>query len=457
VICETIDFRKEVLNLMNKKERPFMYHIMSFRCCSNLFSVLFILFCNLLHISISIDTVTSSKFIKDPETLISKDGNFTFGFFSPINSTNRYVGIWWKSRSTVLWVANRNQPLNDSIGIATVSENGNLVVLNGQKQVIWSSNVSNITSNTTVQFSEYGNLVLLESATRNMLRESIQQPSDALLPGMKLSIDKRTGDKLILTSWKNPSDPSVGSFSSSAVIRDNIAEVFIWNDTWPYWHSGPWNGGGFTGILTTTDAHIYGFQGGNDGEGNINVYSTIPTDEKFVTAYILNSKGKLESTSWDGERNEVQVTWTSRVSECDGYGICGVFASCSSLSSPICTCLKDFEPKKIQEWNRNNWTGGCVRRTPLQCERVNNKTTGTKEDGFMKLQMVKVPDFAEGAAVAPDICRSLCLQNCSCVVYSRDAGIGCMSWTRNLIDIQQLESGGLDLYVRVSHAEPGML
>ncbi|RHN45922.1 putative non-specific serine/threonine protein kinase [Medicago truncatula] len=28
-----------------------------------------------------------------------------------------------------------------------------------------------------------------------------------------------------------------------------------------------------------------------------------------------------------------------------------------------------------------------------------------------------------------------------------------MSWTRNLIDIQ-LESGGLDLYVRVAHAEP---
>lgn len=150
----------------------------------------------------------------------------------------------------------------------------------------------------------------------------------------------------------------------------------------------------------------------------------------------------------------MQVTWTSRVSECDGYGICGVFASCSSLSSSICTCLKEFEPKTIQEWNNNNRTGGCVRRTPLQCERVNNKTTSTKEDGLLKLQMVKVPDFAGGVAVAPDICRSLCLQNGSCVAYSHDAGIACISWTRNLLDIQQLESGGLDLYGRVAHVEP---
>ncbi|KEH22721.1 Serine/Threonine-kinase, putative [Medicago truncatula] len=67
-------------------------------------TVLFILCCYLLHVSVGIDTITSSQFIKDPETLISKDGNFTFGFFSPKNSTNRYVGIWWKSQSTIIWV-----------------------------------------------------------------------------------------------------------------------------------------------------------------------------------------------------------------------------------------------------------------------------------------------------------------------------------------------------------------
>jgi hypothetical protein len=227
--------------------------------------------------------------------------------------------------------------------------------------------------------------------------------------------------------------------------------VFIWNETQPYWRSGPWNGGSFTGISTKTYPHFYGFQSGNDGEGNINLYYTIPNGEAFVM-YVLKSQGKIESTMWDDARKEGKVTWASQESECDIYGICGVFASCSSLSSPICTCLKEFEPKTIQEWNRNNWTGGCVRKTPLQCERIDN--TKDEDDVFLKLQMVKVPDFAEGVAVTPDKCRNLCLHNCSCVAYAHDAGIGCMSWTRNLLDIQLLESGGLDLYVRVAHEEP---
>ncbi|CAJ2670178.1 unnamed protein product [Trifolium pratense] len=427
-------------------------HIMGFSCCSNLFFVWFILFFYFLQVCISIDTITSSQFIKDPDTLLSKDSNYALGFFSPENSTNRYVGIWWKSKSTNIWVANRNQPLNDSNGIVTISEDGNLVVLNGQKQVMWSSNVSSIASNTTSKFSDNGNLVLLESTTGNILWQSIQQPSDTLLPGMKLSINKRTGKSVKLKSWKSPSDPSDGSFSSSIVERRNILEVFIWNETRPYWRSGPWNGGVFTGIDTMVAAYYNGFQGGDDGEGNINIYYTIP-DGKVFLFYNLNSQGILDEKSWDEEKKEVQVTWTSRKSECDVYGICGAFARCSSLSTPICSCLKGFEPLSIQEWNRNNWTGGCVRRTPLQCERVINKTTTTKKDGFLKLHAVKVPDFGEGLAVTPDICRSLCLENCSCTAYSNDAGIGCMSWTGNLIDIEQLQIGGLDLYFRVSHAE----
>jgi len=429
---------------------------MNFSYCAYLVSVIFILCCYLLHVSICINIITSSQFIKDPETLISKDGNFTLGFFSPKSSTNRYVGIWWKSQSTIMWVANRNQPLNDSNGIVTIFEDGNVVVLNGQKRVIWSSNVSNIATNTSSQFSDFGNLVLLDITTGNILWQSIQQPSDTLLPSMKLSINKRTGKSVELKSWKSPSDPSTGNFSCSTVERLHIIEVFIWNETRPYWRSGPWNGGVFTGIQTMIAAYFFSFQGGDDGDGNINIYYTVENDEDFMI-YHLNSQGKLEETRWDDEKKEVIVTWTSQDSECDAYGICGAFASCSSSVSPICICLRGFEPRHIQEWNIHNWTGGCVRRTPLQCGKANNRTTRRKEDTFFKLQMVKVPAFAEALAVTPDICRCLCLANCSCLAYSHDSVIDCMSWTGKLLDIQQLQSGGLDLYVRIAYAELGML
>ncbi|XP_020233636.1 G-type lectin S-receptor-like serine/threonine-protein kinase At1g11300 [Cajanus cajan] len=426
---------------------------MCFRHRANLFFVLFILCRYVLDVGIAIDSITSSQSMKDPDTLSSKDGNFTLGFFTPQNSTKRYVGIWWKSESTVIWVANRDQPLNDSSGVVTISEDSNLVVLNGQKQVIWSTNVSNITSNASSQFSDSGKLVLTETTRGTILWDSFQQPSNSLLPSMKLSLNIRIGEKVELTSWKSPSNPSVGSFSLSLVQRINIIEVFIWNETRPFWRSGPWSGGVFKGIPTMS-TYLDGFKGGDDGEGNANIYYTVPTDTEFVV-YILNSQGRFEQTWWDDEKKGMEVTWTSRKSDCDVYGMCGPFASCNSQRSPICSCLKGFEPRNKEEWNRQNWTSGCVRRTRLKCERVKDQNTSidTKEDGFLKLQMIKVPDFEEGSPVPPDICKSQCLDNCSCIAYSHDDEIGCMSWTENLLDIQQFSEGGLELYIRVANSE----
>ncbi|KAK7395391.1 hypothetical protein VNO78_15948 [Psophocarpus tetragonolobus] len=264
---------------------------------------------------------------------------------------------------------------------------------------------------------------------------------------------KRKGTKVELTSWKSPSDPSVGSFSFNIVQRINIVEVFIGNGSRPYWRSGPWNGGVFTGIPEMSP-YVNGYKGGDDGEGNIDIYYTVPDELRFVI-YAFNSQGQLELKWWYEEKKEMIVVWSSRESDCDVYGMCGPFTSCNAESSPICSCLKGFEPRNKEEWNRQNLTGGCARRTPLQCERVKhqNTSTDTKEDGFFKLKIVKVPDFAKGSPVTLDICRRQCLENFSCVAYSHDEGIGCMSSTGNLLDMQQFSCGGLDLYVRVAYTE----
>jgi len=394
------------------------------------------------------DTITSSQSIKDPQTLSSKDGNFTFGFFTPPNSTNRYVGIWWKSQSTVVWVANRNQPLNDSSGVVTFSEDGNLVVLNGQDEVIWSTIVSNTSSNTSVQLSDQGKLELMEATTGKSLWDSFQQPSDTLLPQMKIS-SNRTGRGTKLTSWKNPSDPSVGNFSLGVVERAKIVEVFVWNETRPYWRSGPWSVGVFTGVEQMASAYLNSFHV-VDGEVYYN-----PESVPESGIYILNSEGQFQEKYWDDEKKEIQVSWTSKHTECDVYGVCGSFAICDADGSPICSCLKGFEPRSKEEWDAQNWTSGCFRSTTLQCERAKDQNTSVdaKEDKFLELQMVKVPDFPEWSSAEPDTCRSQCLENCSCVAYSHDEGIGCMSWTENLLDIEQLSSRGLPLYVRLASTE----
>ncbi|XP_042946850.1 G-type lectin S-receptor-like serine/threonine-protein kinase SD1-13 isoform X5 [Carya illinoinensis] len=175
--------------------------------------VLFISF-SCFEFRCAIDTITAHQFIKDPEIIISNGGDFKLGFFSPTNSTYRYVGIWYAkvSASHVVWVANRDRPLKTSSGILNISEDGNLVILDEEKKIIWSSNVTNSVSNPSAQLSDSGNLVLKENNTGSILWESFQHPSDSLLPKMKMITDTITGKNVQLTSWKRPSDPSVGAF-----------------------------------------------------------------------------------------------------------------------------------------------------------------------------------------------------------------------------------------------------
>ncbi|XP_061368815.1 uncharacterized protein LOC133311737 [Gastrolobium bilobum] len=402
-----------------------------------------------IHIGTSLDTISSSNFLKDPETLSSSEGLFQLGFFTPPNSTFSYLGIWYSvSRTPQIWVANRDQPVKDSSGTVKISEDGNLVVMNGQKEILWSTNVSNIiASNTTAQLLNTGNLVLQETTTGSMLWQSFQHPCNSLLQQMKVSRNKTSGERMELTSWKSPQDPSIGNFSTS-LEGLNIPEVFTWRGSQPYWRSGPWNGQIFLGIPNMTTNYLDGFYIGGQDEGKGNYYLTYAfANQSELIIYGLGIDGNTAEVHWDYGKRNWWIYWESIISECDVYGICGAFGSCDSRSSPICTCLTGFEPRNVEEWNTQNWTSGCVRKGPLQCGRVTNG------DGFLKLPNTKVPDFIQWSSSLEDVCRTRCLQNCSCIAYAYDAGVGCMSWSANLIDIQRFSSGGTNLYIRVPYSE----
>jgi hypothetical protein len=417
-------------------------------------NLLCVLCCLCLNLGVAIDTITSSQSIKDPECIISSGRAFKLGFFSPVNSTNRYLGIWFNNISvfTVIWVANREKPLKNSSGVLTISEDGNLVVLDGQKEILWSSNVTNSVVNSSAQLSDSGNLVLQENT--RLLWESFQHPSDTFLPKMKISTNVRTGKKVQLTSWKNPSDPSIGSFSAGFSPL-NIPQAFVWKDSHPYWRTGPWNGQVFNGVPSSWNPNYHNaFTVVDDKQGT--VYGTFAyTDVLHLSKYVLDSQGHLVQTYWNYEKEDWEVLGLGPKDECDVYGTCGTFGNCDLLGSPICSCLRGFEPKIIEEWNRGNWSSGCLRRTPLQCERSNKSGEEGKADGFFELKMIKVPDFAQWSYGTKDDCQNQCLKNCSCVAYAYDSGIGCMSWTGNLVDLGKFSVGGSEIYIRLANLEFG--
>lgn len=415
-----------------------------------------LLCCFCWQLGAAVDTITSSQYIKDPEAVVSAGNKFKLGFFSPGNSTNRYVGIWYSNISvtTPVWIANRNKPLNDSSGIMTISEDGNIVVLDGRKEILWSSNVSNGVSNSSAQLTDDGNVILRGGEIGNSLWQSFQEPSDTFMLKMRLTANRRTGKKTQITSWKSPSDPSVGSFSSG-IEPSSIPEVFVWNDSRPFWRSGPWNGQAFIGIPEMNSVYLNGYNLVQDGDGTFSL-SVGLANESYITNFALSYEGRFGEMYWDSANERWEHKKQYPGDDCDIYGKCGPFGFCNTQNSLICRCLKGFEPKNSDEWNRRNWTNGCVRRRELKCERTQSDGQVPKEDEFLKLDKVKVPDFSEWSSSASEQnCKDECLNNCSCIAYSYHTGIGCMLWRGKLTDIRKFSSGGANLYVRLADLEFG--
>ena len=110
-----------------------------------------------------INSITSTQSLIDDgnaTTLVSGNQTSVLGFFSPGNSKNRYVGIWYKRKpDTVVWVANRNNPLTGSNGELTI-KGGSLVLLNSTRSIIGSANVScNAASSPVALILHSGNLI----------------------------------------------------------------------------------------------------------------------------------------------------------------------------------------------------------------------------------------------------------------------------------------------------------
>ena len=102
-----------------------------------------------------------------------------------------------------------------------------------------------------------------------------------------------------------------------------------------------------------------------------------------------------------------------------------------------------------------NTSGGCIGRTPLDCQ---------SEGGFVKVTEVKLPeliDFHVTVDMSLRECRVLCLNNCSCKAYAysnlNGSSTGWLMWSGDLIDIRALTSEAYteDIYICIHPFELG--
>ncbi|KAK4795392.1 hypothetical protein SAY86_013386 [Trapa natans] len=183
---------------------------------------------------LAVSSISSLEPLFPNQTLISPSQIFELGFFTPNGSVSQYVGMWYKNftPSRVVWVANRHQPLDykDQFASLTVGGDGNLRLFDGARNVVWSTNVSRGSNSSVAMLLDTGNLVVEDSG--NTVWESFRFPTDILLPGMKIEINVKTGEKRYLISWKNSTDPSPGNFTVG-VTSEIPSQPFTWNGLAP--------------------------------------------------------------------------------------------------------------------------------------------------------------------------------------------------------------------------------
>lgn len=331
--------------------------------------VSFILLCHILTQSQSCfatDNLTQSKSISVSETLTSASQIFELGFFDSNSTAKKYVGIWYKKIPIrkVVWVANRENPLSvtDSGSSLTIGDDGNLRLLDGNQNTVWTTNITVYVNYSVAVLLDTGNLVLRDAVSGESLWEGFSHPCDTSLPGMRLGLNTRTGEKLFLTAWKTEDDPSPGKFVSG-ISPEKPPQEFIWNNSIPFWRSGQWNGLKLVGIPETRGSYLNGFTLVPDLQQDNRFFTFTLFNSSDIRILTVTSSGALRLVEWDEGTQEWNTRWNTLDSLCDIYGTCGPFGVCNRNKSPICKCLKGFVPKSNEEWGKGNWTSETNRIT----------------------------------------------------------------------------------------------
>ncbi|KAM5580822.1 hypothetical protein ABKV19_010167 [Rosa sericea] len=353
-------------------------------------------------------------------TLVSAGEKFELGFFTPTptgksnsGADSRYVGIWYHKVTprTVVWVANRDEPLPaNSFGVLTIEE-GNLRVLDTVTgKHYWSTDIgTSSSSNMIVKIMESGNLVLMDSdqMAANILWQSFQNATDTFIPGMLMDTH------LELTSWSDEDDPRTGNFTFKL---DQQSQFIILKNSMPYWKTGG-PGKFFSSVeMPRVIAYLLSnfsnstFTNKGTGKFNKSAVTSPPLFDYSHARLVVTPSGELKISTWIEDLLQWVLFWSEPKDQCSVYNACGNFGSCNINNKPVvCKCLPGFKPQYLDKWTSGDFSDGCTRDSSI-CGH---------DDTFLRLKMMKVGNPDTEIVVNDEIeCKNKCLNICQCQAYS---------------------------------------
>ncbi|KAI7738317.1 hypothetical protein M8C21_012980 [Ambrosia artemisiifolia] len=340
---------------------------------------------------------------------------FQMGFFSPGNTSEvrRYVGIWYTmDPKTVVWVANRDIPVQDFTGVITVAEDGNFKVMNKDSSDYFSTSIAQWSLTTNISHWTGFN-----PHSWHLSQQEVDAARYSILIGSATY------------HWKS-GKMSTNNFDDNQ-ISSNVLNL----------------------LSNTTIRRVK-----NRFNGTIS-YETVPAYD-LNSRFVMSYSGKVQYVTLLEDINQWVLEWEEPKDACSVHKVCGPFGMCkeNNNNSSLCSCLPGFEPV-----SPDDHTDGCKRTSEI-CDK-------TTTDTFINITMISMDDTTLPFVKVDNesACIKACLQSCDCLAYSyssrNEGGIrgpsrvntsGCWFWDTEPNNLNAEGTHNISFRVSQSSNEPSI-
>ncbi|GAB4833868.1 hypothetical protein Ancab_032116 [Ancistrocladus abbreviatus] len=350
----------------------------------------------------------SSLSVEDASDLLtSPDNTFACGFYHVAGANAYWFSIWFTKsiEKTVVWMANRDNPVNGRGSRLMLHHNGVMVLTDVDGSTAWQVYNSSTNVN-TAELLNSGNLVLKDPRGK-ILWQSFDYPTDTLLPNQIFTKDTK------LTSRRGKQMFASGYFSL-VFDNDNVLKLIyngpdMANEYWP-----------------DPDFSVY-----DNGRTNYNSSTVAVLDDagRFLSSdelkfravdmglgikrrLTLDYDGNFRLYSLNHLSGHWIVMWEAVRPLCNVHGLCGRIGICVHDLEPRCSCPPYYEPV-----DSTDWTKGCKPKFERSCF----------DSQFIELPHVDYYGFDLDyiKPISFENCKQHCLNNCQCKAFSyRLTGLG---------------------------------
>ncbi|XP_058109422.1 putative receptor protein kinase ZmPK1 [Magnolia sinica] len=345
----------------------------------------------------------SSLSVEDEsDVLISSDNSFTCGFYR-VGKNAYSFSIWFSNSAdkTVVWMANRDRPVNGRRSRISLNRDGNMVLLDTDGSSIWNTNTSSSDVD-RAELTNDGNLVLRDM-NGNILWQSFDYPTDTLLPSQPITRRKR----IVSARGRGTFSPGYFSlyFDNDNVLRLMYDGPEISSVYWP----NPDNGV-FGNFRTNYNSSRYAVL---DAMGRFMSSDRLEFNASDMGFGIrrrltLDYDGNLRLYSLNESNGSWMVSWVALSQQCSVHGLCGRNGICIYTPAPRCSCPPGYEMKDPSDWNQG-------------CKRQFNQSCNPQQVEFLEIPQIDFYGFDLTIEFIQNVslksCQKLCLDDCSCEAF----------------------------------------